>query len=426
MTKEIYSITAANKELASSYGEVSEGMMMALNKSKAWNFVSRMTSGSGFWKIQNKVRAVTDAYVVMDEAMQRSIETQGKAMDTWEKLSKTHKKIPKRDLELGGKEGEYSTKAIQNTKEWKTQRGAYIQAMGGDVGKGETALRKVIEQQLDNQHKLMKKMAKDQIEQLKYDSYGWRLDKKMWFKTKKHMKLVGGIIKKAMMFLVQASIGMLLLILAIPLIIAFVKNFKGFLDGMGIKVGLEDIKKAFKFIKGIIVSFYEIFKKLREGDIMGALRQYLTEIIIPIGKLVVKGAIKLVEIVSALFSAFVKTLVESIIGVVKMVKDFVTGGGIKKAGGWLKSKIPGMWRGGRVLERGMALVGEKGPELVGLPQGARVLSNAASKAMGGNTIHVHVNGRVGASDVEIRDIARKVAREIGLQMNRTTSARAGF
>jgi len=44
----------------------------------------------------------------------------------------------------------------------------------------------------------------------------------------------------------------------------------------------------------------------------------------------------------------------------------------------------------------------------------------------GNTINVHVNGRVGASDAEIRDIAQKVAREINLQMNRTTSAVGRF
>ena len=77
-------------------------------------------------------------------------------------------------------------------------------------------------------------------------------------------------------------------------------------------------------------------------------------------------------------------------------------------------------RGGRTL------VGENGPELVDLPFGSRVHSNNKSRAMSGNTIHVHVNGRVGASDAEIRDIAQKVAREINLQMNRTTSSRGAF
>ena len=46
--------------------------------------------------------------------------------------------------------------------------------------------------------------------------------------------------------------------------------------------------------------------------------------------------------------------------------------------------------------------------------------------MGGNSIHVHINGRVGASDAEIRDIATKVAREINLQMNRTGATAGRF
>jgi phage-related minor tail protein len=86
------------------------------------------------------------------------------------------------------------------------------------------------------------------------------------------------------------------------------------------------------------------------------------------------------------------------------------------------NKIPGvniskMALGG-VSKGGLTLVGERGPELVRLPSGARVHSNAESRRMGGGTINVHVNGRVGASDTEIRDIASKVAREINLQMNR--------
>ena len=70
-----------------------------------------------------------------------------------------------------------------------------------------------------------------------------------------------------------------------------------------------------------------------------------------------------------------------------------------------------------------ALVGENGPELVTLPKGARVHNNAHSNTMnmGASNIHVHINGRVGASDAEIKDIANKVAREINLKMNRTAT-----
>ena len=93
-------------------------------------------------------------------------------------------------------------------------------------------------------------------------------------------------------------------------------------------------------------------------------------------------------------------------------------------GGYLQKKLPKFARGG-ISGGGLAIVGEGGPELVSLPRGSRVHSNAASRQMG-NTINVHVNGRVGASDTEIRDIAQKVAREINLQMNRTSSAVGRF
>ena len=84
---------------------------------------------------------------------------------------------------------------------------------------------------------------------------------------------------------------------------------------------------------------------------------------------------------------------------------------------------------GGVVNSNMQLVGERGPELVTLPRGSRVHSNADSKRMGGsggNTINVHVNGRVGSSDAEIRDIANKVAREINLRMSRTGSGVNNF
>ena len=85
----------------------------------------------------------------------------------------------------------------------------------------------------------------------------------------------------------------------------------------------------------------------------------------------------------------------------------------------------GFFANGGVTRSGLSIVGERGPELVRLPKGTRVHSNTESKQMlsnaGGNTIHVHVNGRVGASDAEIRDIANKVAREINVRMNRTSS-----
>ena len=74
--------------------------------------------------------------------------------------------------------------------------------------------------------------------------------------------------------------------------------------------------------------------------------------------------------------------------------------------------------GGFVARSGQYLVGEKGPEIVNLSAGSNVTPNHKI----GNTINVHVNGRVGASDTELRDIAKRVGSMINREINRTTNA----
>jgi tape measure domain-containing protein len=74
-------------------------------------------------------------------------------------------------------------------------------------------------------------------------------------------------------------------------------------------------------------------------------------------------------------------------------------------GGFLKGKIPGFADGVRNFGGGMAIVGERGPELVNLPKGADVFSNEESKRMtGGQGITIEtmniksgVDWEVGAS-----------------------------
>ena len=98
---------------------------------------------------------------------------------------------------------------------------------------------------------------------------------------------------------------------------------------------------------------------------------------------------------------------------------------VDKIGGAIKDAFIGRATGGVVTED-LTLVGEKGPELVSLPTGSRVYTNAQSKRMAGNSvtnnITVQVQGRVGASDQEIRDIAKKVGEEISRNISRFTAS----
>jgi len=105
-----------------------------------------------------------------------------------------------------------------------------------------------------------------------------------------------------------------------------------------------------------------------------------------------------------------------------LVKEF--GKLLGKGWNWAKERITGSYSGGTVAQTGTMLVGEHGPELVRLPFASRVYSNQQTKGMmrGGNVINVNVQGRVGASDSEIRDIARKIGNQLGREINRTTSS----
>ena len=421
-TKEIYSISAANKALSDSYGELSESLLLNEKFLKGWTIVSRVTSGSAFWRIQNKVRAVADAYAVMDKAQKDNIESMSKAAETMEKLRKAQKKMPKRD-EITG---QFNPEDLRKTKEFKNQRKAFAMAYGS-VEEGDKALEDQIISQLETNEKIMANLEKKQVDAIRYQAMGWRLDKKLAFKTMKFMQFVGGVLRMSAKFLGNALLWSFLLILLIPLAIKFFKNFKDILANMGISLGLEDIKKALNFAVDILKTLFEVFQLAFSGDVVGALKLYVGEILIPIFGLVMKALPKIIEILAALFSAFVKTLIESVIAIPGIIKrEFKAS--LKKGFAPAVSgiKLRGFSSGG-TSGGGMAVVGERGPELVNLPPGARVHSNAASRNMGGGgAIHVHVNGRVGASDAEIRDIAQKVAREIKLQMNRTGSAVGRF
>ena len=97
-------------------------------------------------------------------------------------------------------------------------------------------------------------------------------------------------------------------------------------------------------------------------------------------------------------------------------------GGIVALAKFLKDKIPFMASGG-VAKGGLTVVGERGPELVNLPRGARVHSNAESRRMGGtvNNFNITINAK-DSSKAEMRRMADEIGRMINSKINRSTSS----
>ena len=96
---------------------------------------------------------------------------------------------------------------------------------------------------------------------------------------------------------------------------------------------------------------------------------------------------------------------------------------------WLWNKLSDwdVFHAGGTSHGGMAIVGERGPEIVNLPAGSKVSSNRKSRAMvgggGGVTnINITINAR-DTSDGEMRRIASKIGDMVNNKINRSTSSR---
>jgi hypothetical protein len=241
-------------------------------------------------------------------------------------------------------------------------------------------------------------------------------------------------------------------------------NLMAFLGGIldGLKVVFEVLKVFFEVAKVAFVMIYDGFLLFVQGinDILdGNFGSGFTKLIqgfatflgglilaaatFTFGILIAAGAAALGFIIGFL-KGYYDRLQESVEGVIARIALIVvaivtiaTAIVFIASGAWLSvaatffvgaiaaalaSAIP--FANDTVNRSGMQLVGERGPELVSLPVGSRVYNNRESRTMAGNTtINVTVQGRVGASDAELQEIAQKIGRMVNMEVNRTTASR---
>lgn len=94
--------------------------------------------------------------------------------------------------------------------------------------------------------------------------------------------------------------------------------------------------------------------------------------------------------------------IDAVVGGFNAVRDAAAGigsllGGIGSIGGGFSFGLPGFAGGVENFRGGLAVVGERGPEVVNLPRGSDVMP---AREMGGPTIHITVNGSVMGADLE--------------------------
>jgi len=176
--------------------------------------------------------------------------------------------------------------------------------------------------------------------------------------------------------------------------------------------------QARDYVKSFMDGFGANYETLKKGlvilTLVAAVIFGWPAIVIGIGIAVVAVLIKRGGELFESFSAKITTLVEDTIEKIsRAIRDSIK---LPK----FKISMPMMADGG-ISKGGATIVGERGPEIVNLPRGARVYSNNDSRKMMGHTFNITVNAR-DSSKAEMRRMAEDIGRMINSKINRSTSS----
>ena len=442
--------------------------------SQEWNIISRILSGTGMWRIQNQIRAVGNIINVMHKRQEEATKSTIEAIEANLKLAESMKDIAdaKKKLAAGGQtlrddpifqffeeisggEGESQYKKYWGLAEKQLTKAKSAIAksfmpnttrdyLKGGFTAGEDSmgtwdfLKRKREDFMDTglgRHFIkggggLRDFGLDKRESGK----GIRRhsgDPSIRERMSKSFSRIGEKLAP-----IAGKIGQFFVIGAMALgkfLLYFVAIVTGFalliflLNKMNIKKRLMKFEEKFQVfskigaeIANILYAVYDIFSAAFAGDgglLMKGFGKLLGGVAMLLGRILQGLLIMLIQIWKAIMVTILNALGDKL-GKYAGAPFRAMAKGVNTFAGGASAGLASFASGG-VSSGGLAIVGERGPELVRLPSGARVHSNAESRRMGGSTINVHVNGRVGASDSEIRDIANKVAREINLSMNRS-------
>ena len=90
LTQSIQDASKTSNKLRDTFLELSKSGTAAGN---AWTVISRLTSGTGFWRIQNRVRAISNFLQFQDKRAEAIAESENKAIERLAKQVKLKKEI---------------------------------------------------------------------------------------------------------------------------------------------------------------------------------------------------------------------------------------------------------------------------------------------------------------------------------------------
>jgi hypothetical protein len=242
----------------------------------------------------------------------------------------------------------------------------------------------------------------------------------------------GGL--EVLLGLVEMALGVLgvLALLVVGFVIEFGKIvFKTVKNK--IKEFITNSKKLTKFIIGIVAAIGIIVALVMGAPILVAVA--IGVIIYKVGMKLLKPlttAVKLVKDIVLYIYAGIALIIQSAINAIITGLNYLPRVDIKKktfgdkAMEYYNKSVVGNRQGG-VSDGRMTVVGEGGRELMFMPKGGRIVSNAETEKIIGNkqpttnNFNITINAK-DSSQTEMRRIADMIGRDIAAKINRTTSS----
>ena len=435
----------AVQQLADSTDSAANAFAQAAEGSKAWTMASRILSGSGLWKLQNYVRAVGNAINIFNNNSKEAELKSIKQMETTMALSETYTNLSKSIEAAKNKTGGFYEMLMMMDDKLTEDEGAKLAESRLSEMRDRIGERIALISGKGNEEGLFRKYlrpAKEGEERSRFGYTGDVINAFMGNKLFKGLgKAAGGAFKffrgenktaRAREFITK-TFRNILPIITNGVRLFFASLVPALLAGLSVLAGVA--LQVVLYIAGILAAMVVVVKIIRAMELGKVLSEVLeklraAEFILGGLKDITSGLWKLLTAVfEGNFSKFFGALYQILLGVGQLLVGVVV-----TAIGVVGSLIIGAFKAipnliGQAIKKvvslranggyanGLTVVGERGPELLSLPRGSRVFSNAQSQRMSGGG---------GASDSEIRDIANKVAREVNLRMNRTGSAVGRF
>ncbi|MBY2136834.1 hypothetical protein KWU96_18565, partial [Clostridioides difficile] len=161
------------------------------------------------------------------------------------------------------------------------------------------------------------------------------------------------------------------------------------------------VKTVAPIVSSLISKLAPIFKNV--GDTLKSMGKIFKNVFDSVMKIVKKA------------SDYIKPLVDGITGAAKGISDGVS---------WVAGKLAGNATGTKYWSGGLSVVGEHGPELVSMPRGSKVFTNAESKSMINKSIpnFRQVQGENTNYNITIPKIAETIVIREDADIERITSS----